>query len=186
MLTETEFSELQQRLMSAWHRGDLTSAFTEIETALREGTPEMKGQCLFYQGMIREAEGSLDNAKRDWLEALQYAHEGTFLRYQLEYNVGDANERAGIPQEALSWYRAALTTCSRGDEFSGNKTLTAFLRLSGGEIPPEDRVLVSSVAVKSWRVLELSGEPDLKDLTATVKRLTEEFINTVGKIVENA
>ena|SRR2546422_483532 len=175
MLTQNEFNDAQQRLMSAWHRGDLTKAFAEIDSVLGEGTPEMKGQCLLYRGMIRESQGSLDVAKQDWLKALQYGQEGTFLRYELEHRVGEICEKADASEEALSWYRKALRTCSTGRQFSGNRTLTAFLRLSGDSFSPADNALLASVIQTSWRVLEVPGEPDLIDLAASISALTTRF-----------
>src|SRR6266849_2693040 len=142
MLTDSTFEQLQQVLVSAWHRGDLETAFAQIEIGLREGSPEMKGQCLFYRGMIRESSGALSEAKQDWLDGIQFARDGTFSRYQLEHNIGQACEKSETTQEALGWYRAALRTCSTGGEFSGHETLSAFLRINGSDISPEDTALV--------------------------------------------
>jgi tetratricopeptide (TPR) repeat protein len=147
----------------------------EIDAVLREGTPEMKGQCLFYRGMIRQSQGSLESAKEDWLDALRFAQEGTFLRYEFEHNIGKACEESGELEEARSWYRTALKTCSTGEGFSGHRTLTAFIWLSDGPITPDDNVLLASAIQKSWRVLELSAEPDLIDLAASISALTTRF-----------
>lgn len=184
MLTKDEFSEAQQRLVSAWHKGDLARALAEIDSVLLEGTTEMKGQCLLYRGMINESQSSLDLAKRDWLEALQYGKEGTFLRYELEHNLGKACEGSGAVQEALSWYRTALKTCSTGKEFSGNRTLTAFMRLSGANVSPDDYALLALVIQKSWAVLEIPGRPDLADLAASVNELMTRFNKTINEATE--
>jgi len=175
MLSENDFTAAQQRLVSAWHRGDLTTALSEIDAVLREGTAAMKGQSLFYRGMIRQSEGSLEEAKQDWLEALRYAQEGTFLRYELEHNLGEASEKMDALADACRWYRNALESCSTGEEFSGSRTLIAFMRLNGGSVSSDDNALLASVIQKSWAVLEVPGRPDLTNLAASVNALTNRF-----------
>jgi len=39
MLTESDFNQVQQRLVSSWHIGDVAAALAEIELVLREGKP---------------------------------------------------------------------------------------------------------------------------------------------------
>jgi tetratricopeptide (TPR) repeat protein len=179
MLSHSDFFELQQRLVSAWHKGDVAKALAEVEVVLREGTTEMKGQCLFYRGMIREDENSLKVAMDDWVEALQYAQEGTFLRYELEHKMGEACERSGLAEEAAGWYRRALNSCLIGADFAGNRTLAAFLRVAE-QGSQEDRALFSSVIQKSWAILELPGQPDLTDFTASISLLESRFNEMVG------
>jgi tetratricopeptide (TPR) repeat protein len=187
MLTEREFDEVRRKIVMAWHKGDVDVAFAAIEKVFeREGTPDMKGECLFYRGMIRESGGDLPAARRDWIEALQYAREGTFLRFQLEHNIGESLEREGLPEEALGWYKIALKTCSKGDEYSGHQALNAYLKLKGGKIEPGDEPLIASVIVSSWRVLELPGTPDLKDLSSTATELANVFSNRVEIIVRDS
>jgi len=181
MLTRSEFNEVQQIIMSAWHTGDLDGAFAAIEAVLKDGTGEMKGQCLFYRGMIRQAEGALENAKEDWLQAHHYSAGGTFLRYELERSLGEVCEETHAPQEAQGWYLAALQSCSTGDEFSGNRTLSAYLRLCGGIVSPEDHALVASVVEKSLRVLQLPGVPDVADLDGSVASLTSRFNEMIAE-----
>jgi tetratricopeptide (TPR) repeat protein len=186
MLTRTEFNQSLHRLRTAWSKGDLASAFSEIEKVLREGSAEMKAECLLYRGEIKDNQGELADAKQDWLNALAYSGEGTFLHYSLERCLGQVCETLGLPEEALRWYRTSLSTCSQGDEFSGHRSLTALLRLTGGEVPPEDKPTVASVAEKSWRVLQLPGAPDLNDLVGTVSKLAEGFQKSVDEIVRES
>ena len=181
MLSKETFNEIQQRLVTAWHRGDLDRAFLEIETVMREGSPEMKGQCLFFRGMIYESNGSLNQARLDWLDALHYAEDGTFLRYELEMNIGAASEKLSTGDDALTWYRAALMTCVNGHEFSPHQALDAFRRLSGTEISPEDKPLLTTAVEKSWRVLELPGKPDQSDLTSSINQVTQSFNEIIEK-----
>ena len=76
----------------------------------------MKGQCLLFRGMIKEDQGELVDAKQDWLNALAYPRAGTFLRYNLESNIGKVCETLGLREEAVRWYWTALSTCSQGDD----------------------------------------------------------------------
>jgi tetratricopeptide (TPR) repeat protein len=182
MLTQDQFNESQQRITSAWHSGNLQDAFAEIDRMLEEGTTEMKGTGLFYRAMIAESQGHWEQVKEDSLNALQYANPGTFLRYQLEHMSGAYYHRLAITEDAVRWYQEALETCDAGSDFSGHKTLAAFMRLRGENISPSDEVLVAAVAKKSWRVLDLPGEPDLTDIRGTIQRLCEHFSRTVEEI----
>ena len=182
MLTQSEFDQALQRITLAWSKGDLTSAFSEIDMVLWEGSADMKGQCLLFRGMIKEDQGELEDAKQDWLNALAYPRAGTFLRYNLESNIGQVCETLGLREEAVRWYWTALSTCSQGDEFSGHRALVALVTLSGGQVPSGDNLLFASVSKKSWRVLQLPGVPDLKDLVGTVLKLAEGFQNLAEKV----
>ena len=175
MLTKAEFDAARQRMLSAWHKGDDADAQAALEIVLSNGSPSMKAECLFYQGMLVEEQGKLVDAQASWSNGLQYAREGSFLRFQLETSLGGAAERQAQSAEALKWFRSALETCCQGDEFSGNKALSGYLRLSGGKVESVDETVVSCVAEKSWRVLGLPGAPDPNDWTATAARLEEEL-----------
>lgn len=91
--------------------------------------------------------------------------------------MGDACEEAKLQDEALTWYRHALNTCAQGDEFSENVALTAFLRLTGGNIPPADHNLLASVVRKSWRVLELAGSPNQNNLPECIRVLSNHLLS---------
>jgi hypothetical protein len=170
-------------MMVALREGDSDTAQTALELVLMQGSPEMKGKCLFYQGLISEEKGNAAAARQNWTRALEYASEGSFLRYQLELNLGSTSEQQAGCDEALDWLRKALETCCRGDEFAGIRALTGYLKLNGGRIRSEDESLIACVCVKSWRVLELAGEPDANDWSATATRLADELERRVGAIV---
>jgi hypothetical protein len=174
-MNEKQFLESLETIASAQYRGEVSTASAEIKRILSEGTPEMKGQALFYRGTMRKDEGAMADAKDDWLLALEYARDGTFLRYELEQHIGEALESLHMKPEAADWYRRALMTCSTGDEFSGNPTLTSLLRISEGQISPQDAALAASVLEKSWRVLELPGKPDVTHLAQAIDSLTAGF-----------
>ena len=182
MLTKAEFDAARQRMFMAWGQGDLADAQAAMDIVLGKGTAAMKAECLFYQGMIAEERSDLAEARESWSNGLQYAREGSFLRFQLETSLGGAAERQAQPAEALQWFRNALATCCQGDEFSGSKALSGYLRLSGGKVEPADERVVECVAEKSWRVAVLPGAPDPNDWTATAARLDEELANRASEI----
>jgi len=184
MLTESEFTEILGKLALALSQGDLAVALVQRQLVIREGTPQMRGQCLEFVGLVKEKLGDLSGAQQDWIEALSFAEEGTFLRYNLEVDLGSASEKSNNVDESLAWYRDALRTCSQGGEFSGNRALTAFLSLNQGEIPHEDEDLVTSVINKSWRVLGLQESPQLEDLAASIGILSASFSSQLNQIKE--
>jgi tetratricopeptide (TPR) repeat protein len=179
MLTKSEFDQLQQRIFQAWHRGEISEAFAEIDSALREGTSDMKGQSLFYRGMINESIGSLDAAMQDWLSVLKHAERGSFLRYQAEYGIGTVCQKSGRDEDGLSWYRKALNTCLDGGAFSGHQALAAFFSLNGGQPSSGIDPLVTAVLKKSWHVLELPGSAPSEDLGNAIDALCEQFSQKV-------
>jgi len=171
MLSERDWEQMQQRLTTAWHQGNLNAAMAEVDEALAQGTPAVKGQALLYRAMIREEHGDLTSAKQDWTDAVTYCGEGSYGRYVAERSLGAACEKLGTPGEALEWYRAALKTCAAGGRFSGGQALHAFLKLAPSTLPVEDEALIRPVVEKSWAVLELPGVPDPKNLAEAAEKL---------------
>ncbi|MEK6280595.1 MAG: hypothetical protein AABN95_09615 [Acidobacteriota bacterium] len=186
MLTQIEFDQLMQSLTLALSQRNLEQALIEKDRVLAEGAPEMKGQCLLFVGMIRESSGDLQSAQKEWLDALSYAGEGTFLRYSLEQNIGRSWEKLGDIDQSLVWYRHALRTCAEGTEFSGQGVLSTFLKLNRETIPKEDETVVKAVISKSWRVLQLPGSPGHTNLVQSIRTLSDSFSATVKKIKNGA
>jgi hypothetical protein len=184
-LTQIEFDQLMRSLTLALSRRNLEQALIEKDRVLRQGTPEMKGQCLLYVGMIRESSGDSQSAQTEWLDALSYAGAGTFLRYDLEQHLGASWEKLGEIDQALVWYRLALRTCAEGAEFSGNKVLSAFLKLNQDTIPKEDETVVKAVIDKTWRVLQLNGAPDLTNLAESIRTLSASFSSEIKEITDS-
>lgn len=183
MLSQKEFDEIQKGIFLARGQGNFSEAFALIERGINEGDIEMKGISLFYRGMFLHDQGAVSDAMTDWIKGLTYAGPGTFLRYELECHVGDACEQLGETPEAVKWFRSALQTCFNGGEFSGRLALTAFARLHSKHIASEDHELVASVLTKSWRVHELLGSPNTKDLPGAIAALAEGFANLEARII---
>jgi len=175
MLTQEEFEQILQRVTKAWSEGNVEEALSDQEHVLSDGNSEMKGQYLFYAGMIHEKNDELDQSKEDWLRAVEYVRQGTYLKYSIEENLGRANEKLGNIQEALIWYRHALRTCAEGTEFSGNRVLSSFLNLTKGAISEIDQPSVAAAVEKSWRVLEVPGIPNLRDLHGSINTISAWF-----------
>ena len=163
MMKKDEWVAAQGRLVKAWTHGDTATAFAEIARVVADGEDAMKAQALFYSGMIHE-DSDIEAAIRDWMAALASAPEGSHTRHLVEQKLGEAGERVGRREQAMSWYRSAMKTCADGGEFAGGIALKSFLAVAGSRLSSEDKRLASDVATKSWRILGLSGEPDLADL----------------------
>lgn len=186
MLSEPEFQSLMGEITGAWSTGDFERALNRLEKILEHGSDEMKAQALFFRGMIRETSSELPPAREDWLEALALARQGSFLRFNLETHLGNADERSQSFPEALTWYRTALKTCADGEEFSGNQALSAMLRVMKGSFATEDSEIVARVLKKSWRVLEVPGEPNLRDLEAATIQLDQHFYHLADEIIKES
>src|SRR5215217_434520 len=185
MLTIQEFHEALRRLMIAW-RDDSDDAVAALDLILSQGDSDMKATCLFYQGSMNEGKGALEVAWQSWSNGLQYAREGSFVRFELELSLGRICEDQAKPEEALQWFKKALQTCCQGDEFAGVKALTGYLRLNDGRIEPGDEALFACVVEKSWRVLELAGGPDAHDWAAASARLAGELQSRAEQIIADS
>ena len=185
-MDDAEYHAARQRMLIAWHKGDLADAQAALELVLSTGSPAMKAESLFYQGMMVEGRGELAEAKASWSTALQYAREGSFLKFQLEASLGAAFERDLQTAEAMKWFRTALETCCRGDQFAGSNALAGYLRISEGKIQLADEAVVACVVEKSWRVLDLPGKPDADDWATSAAELVEKSMGQAAKIIEEA
>lgn len=184
MLSEREFNTVLGTITYAWGQRDFIGALDKIEAVIGEVTPEMQAHCLLFRGMIKRDKGLPPEAHEDWLTAIPYSRAGSFVRCCLEYEIGKSFEKAVQIDDARVYYQSAIRTCAYGDEFAGNKPLTAFLRLNNGRIPSEDKAIVAAAVKKSWRVLELPGEPDLNNLSNAVTKLAEGFSDKVRQAKE--
>ena len=72
----------------------------------------------------------------------------------------------------------------QSNQFAGSKALAGYLRIAEGKIEPADEAVVACVVEKSWRVLELPGEPDANDWATSAAKLVEETTGQAAKIIE--
>lgn len=185
MLSDKEFNAALGAITFSWGQGDLAQALVEIDELISNVTPEMKAHCLLFKGTIMKEQGLLKTARHEWRRAIPDSRTGSFVRACLEYEIGVSFENASLVNEARTYYRSAIETCAYGDEFSGNKQLGAYLAINNGQILPGDEAAIIAALKKSWRVLELSGEPDLTDLADSIVKLSEGFSEKVRRIKES-
>ncbi|MEO6391639.1 MAG: hypothetical protein ABIP75_07280 [Pyrinomonadaceae bacterium] len=167
-----EISEARQRISNAHIRKDLEGAIAEIEDLLQYDLPGKKGVAFYERGKIKESAGALNEAKQDWLEALEHVTEPSNLKAELESAIGQVWENLGDSNKALSWFSKSLETrvrCAGGGLF----TLKAILRVNAGEFPREDVASVVATVERAWTVLEIPGKPVLADLAGSTYALCE-------------
>lgn len=181
MLTKEAFNKELAKVTFLWNRKDFDGALNVLSEILIKGDVYMRSQALLFSGMVKQDQGFLEDSRKSWLDAIPLTNDGTFTLYLLQHNLGDSYRREGLPEKAMSWYRSAIRTCVAGDEFACDQTLTSFLFLSGDQIPEDDEAAVANAVEKSWRVLELPGDPDLTDLRKAVTQLNEGFQNLLAE-----
>ena len=177
-MTNAESSNLLQRVTLNWAQQNFDEAFSDIRTVIEEGSLEMQVSALLLSGMINDDLGNIFEARSDWQSAIPLSTEGSFAKYSLQSNIGESYAKEGEFEKAIGWFRNAIETCAGGDEFSGEKALSAFQALNNG-IPEKDARIVALAIEKSWRVLELPGFPDLSNLSGAILGLAQEFENIV-------
>ena len=169
-----------QRVTYNWAQRNITEALNDVSTLIAKGSPETKLSARLLSGMIKADMGDFNGARHDWLPALRLSAEGSFTKYLLQHNIGEAYEKEGRLNDATVWYRKALRTCAAGDEFSADRTLLMLKSLNKGKILEKDRAIVATAIDKSWRVLQLPGLPDPDNLSKAITQLTQ----GLGKIVK--
>lgn len=186
MLSENEFNKFVEEIRFDWAQRHFTDALAKIESVMDRLTPQMKARCLLLRGEMKDEQGLPDDAREDWLTAIDYSIEGSYLRYLLEYEIGNSFQRAALLDKALLRYHKALESCANGDFFSGSSAAAAFLALNGGQIPVKYRSMIATVVEKSWAVLELPGNPQLRDLPQAIVSLIAGRDEKIRKIKETA
>jgi tetratricopeptide (TPR) repeat protein len=122
-MNNTQFHEEMTKITLAWANQEFDEAFDVIRRILAAGTDAMKAQCLLLSGMIKDDQHNRSEARADWLHALPYAKEGSFVLCSLQHEIGESYAKTGMMDQALSWYKSALITCANGDKFSCEPTL---------------------------------------------------------------
>lgn len=184
MLDNKEFNEALGEVTTAWGRQDLIGALEQLDELILRVTSEMQAQCLLFKGRIMKDQGLDLDARKEWLQAIPRSRSGSFVRACLEYETGMSFEKENLVEDARKYYQSAIETCAIGDEFSGNKQLGAYLALNDGKIMPGDESIIEAALVKSWRVLELPGEPSSANLPDSITRLCEGFSEMIRRIRE--
>lgn len=185
-MNRNEFEKELERVSLEWSQKSFGDALDHLSAMLGYLSGDMKCQCLLFRGLIKQDLGFNEEARNDWNEAIEYSLDGSYLRYSLQTNLGDSHRNGQHLDAALKWYRLAIMTCSKGEEFSGSKSLAAFLEINDYHIPTEDKLEVARALRKSWRVLNLPGEPKLEDLPNSILYLNSSVAQNISKIVEDS
>lgn len=135
--------------------------------------PGLASETIAYRANIYERLGNYESAKKDLLYAISLIKGNNFSKYVLEIEIGSIYEKERNKKEALSWYQKALSTCIKAGDTSGDSAVRRFVRLKGeSNLTKEERDLCEEAVRVSWKVLNLSGEPDLNDLIIIADYLT--------------
>jgi hypothetical protein len=155
-------------------KDDFRDALSQVETFLAcEDHAEIRSDALGMKANLKEELGDIQGAKEDLLLARSLIGP-SYGRYVHEISLGAIAERQQQSNEALGWYRAALRTCVEGQAISGGTALKKLVGLQGEkEMSAHDQALCIEATRKSWRVLNLPGQPDLADLNLTISRVKE-------------
>ena len=163
--TRLDWTEVFRRVWSLVKDGELAEGVPHIDAFLsREVDPELRSRALGFRAHIEERLGNPEEAKNDLLAARSLTGPN-YDRYVHELCLGDLFERQNLNEEAHSWYRTALDTCFLDNGTSGGTALKRLLQLCPAtNLPLDDIALCRRVIGHSWRVLRLTGIPDLSDL----------------------
>jgi hypothetical protein len=159
------WTEVLRRALSLVKDGELAEAVSHIDAFLPlEVDPEVRSDALGFRAHIEELLGNTEEAKSDLLAA-RLLTGPNYQRYVHELSLGSLFERQNLNEEAHSWYRTALNTCLLDNGTSGGTALKGILQLCPAtSLPLDDIALCRRVIEHSWRVLRLTGMPDLSDL----------------------
>jgi tetratricopeptide (TPR) repeat protein len=164
-----------RKALALKRQGDHTTAVSIINELLsKKMDDELHSEVLALRADLKEDIGEYEGAKEDLLDALSLIPGNSYARYTLELSLGGICERLKSGAEATSWYQKALLTSFHAEEVSGGTALMSFLRIRDeAELAEEERALCTQVALKSWKLLQLSGEPDLNNLKQVAERLIQ-------------
>jgi len=185
MQDQDQFDKVLEEVTIAWGQGNHSEGIALLDDVILRVENTMKGQCLLLRGMIKTDLGFHKDAREGWMAAIPYSSEGSFLRACLEYETGVSFENENCTNEALSYYRSAIETCAYGDEFAGTKQLGAYLALNNGRILEGDKTMIMAAVKKTWRVLELPGEPNIAKLPDAITKLGQGISEKLRRIAES-
>jgi tetratricopeptide (TPR) repeat protein len=161
-------------------RGDYSCSISILDEILaNEIYPDLRRDAFGYRALFFEDIGRFDEAKADLLSSCSLIPPdpigaATFARSVTEQGIGRICEKQSKIQEAKEWYMKALMTIKKGDACDGGSALKSLLTLVGeGNLSDEARALCNAVAIKSWKLLRIPGEPDLNNLAEATQRIIE-------------
>jgi tetratricopeptide (TPR) repeat protein len=161
------------------HQNNYQAALSVINDFLSHTLDsEQRSEALSFRANLKEEIGQYEEASKDLLTALSLSKEGSYIQYTLELSLGGIFEKLGVRDEALSWYRKALLTCTKGTDIVGGAALKKFLELKGeNNFTDQEKALCQQVVERSWTLLRIPGRPALSNL----KEVSEILIHSAGK-----
>jgi hypothetical protein len=173
---------LEVRIVTLWRNERCSDAVSELDRFLCSAPPlEEAREALAYRGETHARLGDLDAAKRDLGRAKSLAPDGSYGLYTLDLRLGGLHEETESWADARKHYVTALRTVLEGVDLSGGTALACLLRLSKCcALSDEEVRLAEKVIEKSWAVLDLPGEPELRDLGRASTILQERQGRRVG------
>lgn len=181
-LSWKNWTEVMRKVTSLMQKDDFRAALSEVETFLaQEDYPDIHSDALGMKASLKEELGDIQGAKQDLLVARSLIGP-SYGRYVHEISLGAIAQNQQQTDEALAWYRAALHTCIEGQGISGGTALKKLVGLQGEkDLSADDRALCTEAARKSWRVLNLSGQPDLANLNLAISDIKDSEAKPRGR-----
>lgn len=171
---EDEWTAVQRESLAQQADGDLDGAARVVEAFLKKRKlPEYYlSEGLAMRADIHESAGHFDLALVDLQAAHKHSKPNTYARYTIELTIGRLLERSDRRDEAASWYRKALQTCSHGKDASCGAALRALLAVSP-ILSREDHALAERAVKQSWLTLGVSRPPVTENLSEVAQLLHE-------------
>jgi hypothetical protein len=168
-----DWFDLQSAAAQAWFKGGLETAIAMLDEFVNSEPPRVvKRQALGFRGSLHEENGEFQAAKSDFLAARELSEQPDFERYTLEESIAALCERLGSEEDIEFWILQALATAAADPRVSGGGALLRLLKHRGSlGFTDEEMRLVEKVVYQGWILLRVEGEPDLKHLVRTAKRL---------------
>lgn len=122
----------------------------------------------------------LANLKEDYrrerellLNSLSFLEGSLYSRYVTELSIGEAYRKTGQQIEARFWLIQSLKTVLDDPTTNGCTAIQLLLEITEGHLSRHEKRLCEQVALHSWHVHDLPGEPDTTDWEITLKALSD-------------
>ncbi len=169
------WTEVQTRVIELSRTSGFEAAIGEVNAFLGQSPPlDLERQAIGFRGDLRSEQNDLQGAREDYLIARSLSEEVDFERFTLDLAIGVVSEQLGDTVDAERWFIAALESAAEDPTTCGISALKHLSRLRNSfELSPEERRLAERVVAQGWRVLRLPGSPDLSDLWASARRVSQ-------------
>lgn len=133
--------------------------------------PVFRSLALGLLGGVEEGLNLPLDAKRYYKQARSIVKAG-YYRYTLELSLGRLCKSLAEMEESIAWYRQAIQTSVLVKDTSGGSALSSYLGLRGeAHLTRGERKLCEQAVRRSWEVLGLPGEPEVKNLRSATRKI---------------